>query len=878
MSQRPAVPRWVRWAMARLLSERELRIALSELAELHEAWRRTLGRGEADRRYLGQLRQYPLRLILRRLASLRGSVKAWLGVMGLRQAMRSIARAPGMTGAIVLTVGLGIGGCVTVFAIVDTLYLRPLAYPDAERLAWIYTAHPPSRFPLSVADYQALEAQQTSFTAVGAFRDASGALLVAGEPERISYRSPTPSLFPLLGVSPLSGRFPSADEGLGGAEPTALVTLGFAQGRLGAGARNGSDRLGATLELDGVSYRIVGVLPDELGTLGRGPGVYPTLRMGTPARRGPFFLRVIGRLRPDVSPSAANEELQRLNRALLPVWIDSYREAQSTWGMLPVADILRGDAGSLVATLMAAVVLLLAIAVFNAAGLLAARVGGRRRELAIRTALGASGAQITGHLLVESTVLAVAGVSLGVASAAAALDVLPSVAGSYLPRLDEAGLSGSVLGFAAALAIGCGVLFTALPAMARRTGGAIRALSGISRGRAGTPREHRARRVLVAGQIAVTLPLLAAAGLLLSSFARLQRVDPGFRADGLLTVRVSLPAGRHPEPDARLAVWERIAESVTGLPGVTAAGYASGRPPSTFGDTNNFDLEDRPTPEGQNQPVANWLISDAAYFQALGIPLLEGRLLTPEDQVSGESVVVVDEAWARRWFPEGSAVGRRMHEGGSDIWTTVVGVVGEVPYRGPGVETGGTVYAPWLATIIDAYLAVRVDGDPAAMTRAVVEEVHRVDATAPVTGIETGVGLVRAALAEPRHLALVLASFAVVALLLSVVGLYGVTAQRVQRQRADIAVRLALGGPKASVMREILVDGLRLAGLGLAAGLALTAATTGSLERLLYDVRPLDPATLTSAAALLLSISMAASFVPALRALSVDPASTLREE
>jgi len=864
--------------MAHLLSERELRIAMSELAELHEAWSRNLGREEADRRYLGQLRQYPLRLAVRRLGSLSGGAKAWLGIVGLRQTVRSIARAPGMTGAIVLTVGLGIGGCVTVFAIVDTLYLRPLPYPDAERLEWIYTVHPPNRFPLSVADYQAMEAQQTSFTAVAAFRDATGALLADGEPERISYRSPTPGLFPLLGVTPLAGRFPSDAEGLAGSEPTVLVTLGFARGRLGAGAEDGSDRVGGSLELDGISYRVVGVLPDELGPLGRGAGVYPTLRMGTPTRRGPFFLRVIGRLRPDVSPRVAGEELQRLNRALLPVWIDSYREAQSSWGMLPVADILRGDSGTLVATLLAAVVLLLAIAVFNAAGLLAARLGGRRRELAIRTALGASGAQITGHLLVESTVLAAAGVFLGLAAAAAALDVLPSLAGGYLPRVDETGLSGSVVGFAAALALGCGVLFTLLPATAVRMGGAMRALSGVSRGRATTPTEQRTRRVLVAGQIAVTLPLLAAAGLLLSSFARLQRLDPGFRSEGLLTLRVSLSAGRYPEPQARLAVWRRIAESVSGLPGVTAAGYASGRPPSTFGDTNNFDLEDRPTPEGQNQPTANWLVSDGAYFEALGVPLLEGRLLTPEDQVSGESVVVVDEAWARRWVPEGSAVGRRMHEGGSSIWTTVVGVVGEVPYRGPGVETGGTVYAPWLPYVADAYLAVGVDGDPGTLIRAVVEEVRRADPTAPVTGIETGGGLVRASLAEPRHLALVLTSFAVVALLLSVVGLYGVTAQRVQRQRADIAVRLALGGPVASVMREILVDGARLAGVGLVVGLALTAATTRSLERLLYDVRPLDPATVTGAAALLLSICVVATLVPALRALTVDPASTLREE
>ncbi len=879
MTERPKVPGWVAWVMKRFLTPDDRRVALSELAELHEAWGAEHGRREADRRYRRQLRQYPLRLLLDRLPLPGRGAGAWLAVPSFRQAVRSLARSPVLTVAIVLTVGLGIGGCVTVFAIVDALYLRPLAYDEPDRLGWIYTDYPPNQFPFSVADYQALEAGQTSFGRVGAARFQTGTLLSADEPERVFYMAPTPSFFDVLGIRPVSGRLPSAEEGMDGGRPTLLTTLGFAQRRLGALRTDASDRLGTALDVDGVTYTLVGVLPDALGPLVRNSEIFPTLRLAPPPRRGPFFLRVVGRLRPGVSEEIARQELRRLYAQLLPEWGETYRDGQATWGIRPVEGVMRGDVAALVGLLMGAVGLLLVIAVVNAVGLLLTRVGARRRELAVRTALGATGSQIAGHLLVESSLLAGAGVGLGILAAVAVLGVLPMIAGDYIPRLEEARVGGTVLGFTALLALGCAGLFTMVPSFAGVGSGARSALSGLSRDRREGRAQQRGQRVLIVGQLAVTMPLLAAAGLLLSSFVRLQQVDPGFESAGLLTLRVSVSRARHPEPGARMALWRSLEEAVAGLPGVSSVGLASARPPATHsGNTNNFDLEDRPTPEGENEPLAHWASADVGYFEALGIALVDGRLFTPDEEESGAPVIVVDEAWARRWFPGESAVGRRLHEGGSAGLTTVVGVVEEVPYMGPGVETGGTVYAPWLALETDPYLVVRTRGAAAALTRPVREEVGRIDPTAPVTGVQTGDALLSASLAEPRHLAIILGAFAVVALLLAVVGLYGITAQRVQRQRPDIAVRLALGGQRGTVLAEVLRDGLALAMLGLAVGVMLTVPSARTLEGMLYEVAPLDPLSLASAILLLLTVATVATLVPAARALGVDPASTLREE
>jgi putative ABC transport system permease protein len=531
---------------------------------------------------------------------------------------------------------------------------------------------------------------------------------------------------------------------------------------------------------------------------------------------------------------------------------------------------------------MGAVAMVLLIALTNAANLLIARVGGRGRELAVRAALGATPGRLRAHLLVESAWLAAGGALLGLAFARGGVALLPFVAGDYLVRTDEARLSAGTVAFALLLAAGSGVLFTLIPALHRRREGDLAdALRAGGRSATASRSRQRAQRLLVAAQLAVVMPLLAGAALLLGSFARLQSVDPGFDPARLLTMRAQLSPAAYPEDARREQFWDGVLEAIEALSGVERAALSSERPPNDVGDVNNFDLEDRPVPEGQSQRLAAWVAAGPGFFEVLGIPLLEGRGFLPSDlDDDGPPVVLVDETWARRNYPGESAVGRRMYSGGttSGPRTTVVGVVGNVPYMGVGTSDLGAVYHPSDNGFGSPWVMVRTAGDPEGMAALVRAEIRSVDPAVPVTDVADGETLLRDSLARPRHLSLLLGVFSAVALGLAVVGVYGITSYSVQQRRADIAVRLALGGAPAGVLRRTLWEGMRVALLGLAAGVVVALGLTGALSGLLYGVAPRDPASLAAACALLLGVSGVAAFLPALRAVRVDPASTLRQE
>ncbi len=894
MSAPPRVPHWVRWSLARLLAPDELRLVLSDLVELRERRVASLGRKEAARRWRRELRWYPFRLLADRLRGglrpdpERGGLKGLRGVgwgaspRALLQSARSLARAPGLGLAIVLTVGIGVGGCTAIFAVVDALFLRPLPYPAAERLVWIYTDSPPNRWPFSVVDFQALEAQQSSFAGLAAYTTQSRALVTTEATERISVVSATARFFEVLGIQLLAGRPPTESEGAPGAEPTTLVTRDFAARQLGSVTPEGTDALGRFVNLDGRDHRVIGVLPSRFGPVGRTAEVYPTLQLELPTRKGPFFLMVLGRLRPEIDAPAATAELRAINRRLFPLWADSYQDERASWGTEDLARVLRGDADRLLIILMGAMAMLLLIATVNAANLLLARVNGRRQELAVRTALGASRGRIVGHLLTESALLAAGGVVVGLLVARGAIEILPLVASSYIPRLSEVRLSGTVLGFAALLAVGSGLLFGLIPAL---RGGAGQGLPGGLRARGriatGTVGEQRSQRILVAGQIAIATPLLAGAALLLASFAKLQSLEPGFRAESLLSMRVSPPRGGYADPETRAQLWERVLDRVSALPGVVSVGLANGRPPVERSVTNNFELEDRPTPPGQSQPTVPWIIADRGYFETLGIPLLAGRTFEAFDDLYDPEVALVDETWARRFFPGEDAVGRRFRHGGCATcpWTTVVGVVGDVPYAGLGRLAEGVVYQPDPKRgSAEPFLFVRTTGDPTVMVPMIRNEVRRVDPTVPVTRVETGEELMRNSLTQPRHLTLLLVVFAAVALGLAVVGLYGITTYSVQQRRGDIAIRLALGGSPAAVLGMVVGQGMRLAAAGLTIGVVAALALTRVLSGLLYEVSPHDPLSLAGVALVLAAVSLAACLVPGRRAVGLDPVVALREE
>jgi predicted permease len=865
--------------MERLMTPADMGEALTELDDLRSHWERSAGPQEARRRYRKELRRYPARLIARRLFGVRPPETA-PALRALARHVRSLARSPVLASAIVLTVGLGLAGCTAIFAVADVLFLRPLPYPGANRLVWIHTETPPYRFNFSVADFQALEAQQTTFARVAAFQPLSRTFVAGDVVERLSVWGVTPGFFEVLGVRASVGRTTRSEEGVPGAPATALVTTGFATTRMGAAPDDLERVLGTSIQLDDVPYEIVGVLPESIGPMGRRTQVFTTQQFETPTRRGPFFQIALGRLADEVDPSVAGEELRAISRRLFPMWQASYQDEEATWRIVPLAELLHGDVDRLILLLSGSVGLLLLLATTNAASLLLTRVRSRQRELSVRVALGASRARVLGHLLTESGLLALGGVLLGMLLAWATLRALPALAADYIPRVDEVALGGRSLAFAAALAALSWTFFGVLSAI---RGSAEAPLSGLKDGgRSATPGRSAqgSQRFLVAAQVAVAVPLLVGATLVAASMRNLQRAEPGFETEGLLTLRVSLASGRYADGPERQQFWRELQQSVGALPGVRSVGIADSRPPVEAFNYNNYDLEDLPTPAGENQPVACWVSADEGYLETLGIPLLEGRMLTRDDELpDAPPVILVDERWARRHFPGESAVGRRLREGGatSGPWTTVVGVVGEVPYAGFAGDTGGTVYAPWTG-LAQPFVVVRSEQGAAATVDAIRGVLTLLDPTAPVTDVATGEALMDSSFAEPRHLTLILLMFGGVALALAVVGVYGITAHAVESRKGDIAVRLALGGPPRRVLGMIVRGSMAITLAGLLVGALAARGFTPLLAGRLFDIDPADPATLSGVVALLGAISLVACAVPAWRAVRLDPRATLNGE
>ncbi len=876
MSAAPRVPVWVRWAMNRFLSAREVASTLGELQELHAYWTESVGQREADRRFRRQVRQYPFRLLLRAGRGV-ANVRPWASLRSLKQSTRSLVRTPGLTAAIVLTVGIGIGGCATIFAVVDVLFLKGLPYPDADRLVWIHSASPTSQWALSAVDVQALDAQQTSFEALGTYTRSASTLVTDDGAERLVYIEAAPGLFATLGIQLLSGREAARAEGDVDADPTVVITRGFAARYFDIIEADGSQALGETVRIGATSYQVIGVLPSNFGPLASGTEVFTTLRMEPPPRKGPFGYITVGRIRADVMPDVALAELRAISTRIFPLWVDSFQDDSVSWGMQNLDEVLNRDAGRLLAILMGAVGGLLLVATANAANLLLARVAGRRPEMVLRQALGATRAQIAGHLLVESVLLSLGGVAVGLLVAVGGLRILPAVASSYLPRLSELRLEGSVMLFACALTAACCFLFGVVPALrGSRAGSRVDGLGG-GRSVTGGASEQRAQRLLVAGQLALVLPLLTGGALLLTSFANLQDTDAGFDVERLLSLRVSLSDQAFPDGEARQQFWAMALERIEALPGVEAAAVSLGRPPNG-GFNNNFDLEDKPTPENQSQPTAQWIIAEKRYFDVLGVPLVAGRMFESTDlDEDAPPVVLVDEAWADRHFPGASAVGRRFVDGGqvNEPLTTVVGVVGTVPYEGLGESGAGAVYRADARRLSSPFLMIRVLGDQAPVVALVREELRQLDPTAPITDVASGETLLSDSLTRPRHLSLLLGTFATIALGLAVVGLYGIMANSVERRRAEIAIRLALGGSPRGVQRLMVRQGMLVAAVGVLVGAVLSVSVTGVLADLLYEVEPADPLTLVAAAALMLVVALAACLVPSRRAAQAEPRAAL---
>jgi putative ABC transport system permease protein len=795
----------------------------------------------------------------------------------LRIGLRNLLRAPGLTLTVVATVGLGIGATTAIFAAVNAALLQPLPYKDPDRLVRIYTDAPPNRFSFSVADYLALDAQQSHFEQIAGYRGRAMAFSDGAIAERLTGREVTWTYFRLLGIAPAIGRDFSEEDGRTGNPRAVVVSHGLWERRLGGR----QDVVGQPIRLDGADYTVAGILPAQLGPLERRQEFFIAAQWSTPRRKGPFFITTLGRLREGASRSAAASELHAINRRLFPLWKSSYQDDRATWNLMDLKTFVAGDIHAVAGVALAAVALVWLIATANAANLLVARVTSRRRELAVRAALGASRGRVVRYLLAESALLAIGAAAVGLSLAWTGVRLLQTSGATYFPRTQEMGLHGPVLWLLAAATIASGVLFGLVPALYGVGGPVDESLRSIGRSATGSLAVRRLRRGLVGSQFAVATPLLVVAGLLFVSLNELRRVDLGFDAANVLTGAVQLPAAQYPE-SASAVFWEELKRRVETLPGVSAVAFADGRPPDGVNNFNNFDLEDQPTPPGQSQPVTPWVAVTPEYFRVLGLPLLEGRLLDERDARTEDlEAVVVDRAWAKRFFPNESAVGKRLRSGGCTQcpWTAVVGVVSQVKYAGLDKPDDGTVYTPLSRGQSPfRYVVARTTADPHTVLPAVRQVVRDLDPTLPFSDTATMEEMVARSLERPRSLSMLVGGFAVVALLLSAIGIYGVMAYYVQQHTKDISIRLALGGSPRDVLRLVVAQGMQVVATGVVVGVIVASMGTRLISTVLFGVGATDAVTFAAAATFLLAVALLACFVPANRATKLQPATVLRNE
>lgn len=864
----PRLPVLTRWAMRWLMSASDRAVALGDLDELYQRRRALEGDAAATAWLRRQSTQYSWRLLLHP-----EPMRTFLN--DTRHSLRSLARTPVLAATIVLTVGLGIGATTAIFGVVHSVLLKPLPYTDPGRLVQIYTDAPPNRWRFSLVDWRAVEQRHEQLSQVAGYSSTTMTFSRGDVAERLNGRFVTWQFFSVLGITPLHGRdFTTADSALS-APRTVMLGHAFWRHRLGGDP----GIVGQTIRLDGHEYHVIGVLPPTDGPFERNRDFFAAAQWQAPRRRGPFFITAIARLRGDAA--SADAELAAVSRDLFPVWQSSYQDARATFRTQPLKDFVVRNIGGTLLMVMGAMVLVLLIACTNAANLLVARTTQRAREMAVRQALGATRSRLLQHLLSESAILAAGSALVAMLVAVLALDALVSAGAAFIPRTGEIGMSPLLAGVLAALVLASALMFGLVPASGLLGGRLDQMLRSSSRSATHGTGSRRLRRALVLGQFAIATPLLIAAGLLIGSLARLQRVDPGFDSRHLLTGTIRITQSQYPDTsDARL-FFERATARFAAIPGVRSVAWSNSLPPATANDHNNFDLEDFPTPAGGSQPVVPWITATNEYFGTMGLTLRQGRLFEPNDFVLGTPpVIVVDQAWADRFFRGQSAVGRRLRSGGcTDCpWTTVVGVVNTVKYDGLDAEDRGAVYAPMVPYEAWRSLILRTATEPLAVLPLVREAVRELDPTLAFPDVLTGEELMANSLQVPRYLSLLVGAFAILALLLSVIGIYGVMSYFVQEHTRDIGIRIALGGGPGRVVGLIVGQGMRVVIIGVALGVAGAFALTRFMRNLLFEVGAADPVTFLGVATLMLSVALVACLLPARRAATVDPVSTLRDD
>jgi putative ABC transport system permease protein len=805
----------------------------------------------------------------------------------LRYALRIFLNNPGSTAIAIVVLSLGIGANAAIFSVTNAVLFRNLPYKNPERIVFLWENKLPKAMrqqPLSPADYQDFRTRAQAFDQLGAMRSQSSVLTGGEVPERIETAAVSPSVFELLGMEPMLGRSFAFDEDRPDKNHVAVLSAGLWQRRFG----RDPNILGKTVLLDGGSFSIVGVAPPQFQLPNSRSELWIpyTLQPADllPANRAVRFLDVLGHLKPGVSVQQAQSELRIIADRLAREYPDT--NAGYSVDLVPLREQLIGDIRPTLWILMGAVAAVLLIACANVAHLLLARAGAREKEIAVRTALGANASRLVRQLLTESLLLAVIAGLLGLLVAYWGTWILAKLSPAGLPQASDIPMDWRVLAFTLGVSLVTGLAFGLVPALASARLNLNLILRSGGRGGTGLRTRSRLRDVLLVCEVATSAALLIGAGLLLRSLIRLQEVNPGFRADHVLTLKLSLPEPRYPGLKVGL-FFDQLLGRVAGLPGVESVGVCRFLPLSGNDVSANFQIEGQPPLGTADQPRAKFRTASGGYFVALGIPLIRGRLFDSRDSQQTPKVVIINQTAARRYWPAENPIGKRILSGFDDNqWSTIIGVVGDVKHAGLDADTDPETYYHYLQIPPPAMnlaegtmaLAIRTTADPAAMASGVRQELRTLDSSLAVFNVQTMQDVLYGSLSQPRFRTFLIAVFAGLALVLASLGLYGVVAYSVSQRTMELGIRVALGAQPASILKLVVFHTANLAAIGLVIGIAITLAGSRIIARFLFGVSASDPVTLGTAALVILLVALTASLVPALRAARVDPSTALRAE
>jgi putative ABC transport system permease protein len=807
----------------------------------------------------------------------------------LRFALRQLLKQPGFTLIAVVTVALAIGANTAVLSLVNALLVRPLPYRDSQQLVLLlqhFKSQNLERIPVSPAEFVDYETRAQSFDKLGAFGFTSFNLAGEDRAERIAGATLTAGVLPLLGVAPIKGRFFEAEECALGRDDVVILSARLWQRRFNSDPQI----IGKKLLLDGKSFTVVGVMPAgfdfplQLFNLGNGGQFHERAEIWKPLAftdnemkaRGSRAYALIGRLAAGTSVSRAQAEIETINAQMRGEHPDYYSQDNSFGGdVFPLQQLAVGGIRPALLILLGAVLLVLLIACANLTTMLLARAAAREREMAIRVALGAGPLRLLKQVLTESVLLALVGGTAGVLLALWGVELLKAIGAQTVPRLGEVNVDLSVLGVTLAVAVGTGIVFGLVPALASARPELTEALKEGGRSSTQSTRRNRLRNGLVIAEVALALVLLSSAGLLIKSFARLQNVNPGFNPRDALTFEVSLPKIQYPDDPSIVRFNQEAQRRIAALPGIHTAGFSTILPLAGTNSDWSFAIEGRPSNNNNPTPDEEKRQISPDYFRALETPLIKGRFFTDADNADAPRVIIVNQAFAKKFFPNQDPLGKRItfdNPKKNPKWITIVGIVGDIHHFGLDIDPKPEMYVPFAQEpYFTTIYVVRSNQNPQSLLPAIRREIQRIDSAVPVANIRTFENVIAESVAPRRLCVVLLGVFAVVAVLLASVGIYGVMSFLVVQRTHEIGVRMALGAQRSDVLKMVLARSLKLISSGTIIGLIVALMSTHTLRTLLYSVSAFDATTFALVTILLGAVALAASYLPAMRATRANP-------